>query len=78
MSDLRHRFAQLLRTHRGERDHVAIAKAVGTHSDYLLAYEAGDMLPPMPVYVRLCRWYNLSLTQRAELDELAAGMGVTP
>ena len=76
MSDLHHRFGQLLRHHRGERDHIAVAKAVGVNRDYILAYEAGDMLPPLPVYVRLCKWYGLTLAQRAELDELAAGMGV--
>ena len=76
MSDLRHRFGHLLRHHRGQRDYIVVAKAAGVHSDYVLAYEAGDMVPPLPVYVRLCKWYGLTLAQRAELDELAAGMGV--
>jgi len=71
---LRHHFAALLRTHRGERDRVAIANAVGGHRDYITAYEEGDMLPRLPVYIRLCRAYNLTLAQRAELDEIAAGM----
>lgn len=76
MSDLRHRFATLLRHHRGERDHVVVAKAIGANRDHMLGYETGGMLPPLPVYVRLCKWYGLTLAQRAELDELAAGMGV--
>lgn len=76
MSDLRHRFGALLRHHRGERGFIVVAKAVGVNRYDILGYEAGDMVPPLPVYVRLCRHYGLTLAQRAELDELAAGMGV--
>lgn len=72
---LRQRFATLLRQHRGERALDATADAVGAHASDVLWYEAGGELPPLPVYVRLCRWYGLTPAQRAELDEIVAGMG---
>ena len=73
---LRQRFATLLRQHRGERTLDAVADAVGAHASDLLWYETGGDLPPLPVYIRLCRWYGLTPAQRAELDEIVAGMGV--
>jgi len=73
---LRQRFAALLRQHRGEREPSEAAHAVGVYTSNVLDYEDGYMLPPLPVYIRLCRWYGLTPAQRAELDEIAAGMGV--
>lgn len=73
---LRQRFATLLRQHRGERNSLTVANAIGCGEAALLDYEDGHLLPPLPVYIRLCRWYGLTPAQRAELDEIVAGMGV--
>lgn len=73
---LRQRFATLLRQHRGERNSLTVANAIGCGEATLLDYEVGHLLPPLPVYIRLCRWYGLTPAQRVELDEIVAGMGV--
>lgn len=70
------RFGQLMQEHRQLRPVATVARKVGCSARTIANMEEGKSMPRLPVYVRLCRWYNLTLAQRAELDELAAGMGV--
>lgn len=76
MSTLNHHFATLMRHHREQAKLTAVDTAgkVGCSARTIANMEDGLSLPRLPVYVRLCRLYGLSLAQRAELDEVAAGM----
>lgn len=74
MSTLSNRFGDLMKQHRDERPINVIADRVGCNPRVISNMEAGVTLPRLPTYVRLCRAYNLTLAQRAELDEVAAGM----
>ena len=68
------RFATLMKQHRDDRPVVNIAKRVGCNRRTIENMEAGRSLPSLPFYVRLCRAYGLTAAQRAELDEIAAGV----
>lgn len=76
MSTLNHRFGELMKQHRDERPIAVIAERAGCQPRVISNMEAGLTLPRLPTYIRLCRAYNLTLAQRAELDEIAAGMAV--
>lgn len=68
-------FAQLLTAYRDGRPATYVAEKVGCDARTILNLEAAKSVPRLPVYVRLCRLYGLSLAQRAELDNIAAAMG---
>lgn len=67
-------FGALMEAHRSLRPVAAVARKVGCSARTIANMEEGLSLPRLPVYIRLCRAYNLTLAQRAELDEIAAGM----
>lgn len=72
---LNQRFGELMKRHRDGRTMSAVARKVGCNPQTIANMEAGDSLPRLSTYVRLCRAYGLTLAQRAELDEIAAGVG---
>lgn len=74
MSTLSKRFGEIMKQHRDERPIAVIADRAACKPRVISNMEAGITLPRLPTYVRICRAYNLTLAQRAELDELAAGM----
>ena len=74
MSTLSNRFGELMKQHRDARPIAVIAERAGCQPRVISNMEAGLTLPRLPTYIRLCRTYNLSPAQRAELDEIAAGM----
>ena len=69
------RFGQLMEQHRDGRTLNYVAGKVGCDARTISNMEEGRSIVRLPVYVRLCRVYGLTLAQRAELDEIAAGMG---
>lgn len=70
---LKQRFGELMKEHRSLRPKEAVGREVGCTGASIGNMEAGEGWPRLPVYIRLCRFYGLSLAQRAELDEIAAG-----
>lgn len=74
MSTLYKRFGEIMKQHRDERPINVIADRAGCNPRVISNMEAGRTMPRLPTYIRLCRTYNLTLAQRAELDEIAAGM----
>ena len=74
MSTLTTRFGDIMKQHRDARPINVIAERVGCNPRVISNMEAGETLPRLPTYIRLCRAYSLTPAQRAELDEIAAGM----
>lgn len=70
------KFGKLMETHRDGRSLNYVAGKVGCDARTISNMEEGRSVVRLPVYIRLCRVYGLSLAQRAELDEIAAGMAV--
>lgn len=55
------RFGILLRTHRGGRTQWDIARRVGVTQASYSAYETGDALPTVPVFLALLRELRIPL-----------------